>query len=71
MPKKKTRSKLVAAADKIFSEYIRRRYANKLGVTECFTCGKVDHWKKLQCVTFSITKTLQYSLGRNELSSSV
>lgn len=56
MPKKKTRSKLVKEADKVFSEYIRKRYANKLGVTECFTCGKVDHWKKLQCGHFQSRK---------------
>ena len=46
--KKPTRSKLVKLADKVFSEFIRQRNANELGITECFTCGKQDHWKKLQ-----------------------
>ena len=52
MPKKLTRSKLVKKADTIFSEYIRKRYANHNGVAECFTCGKTDHYKKLQCGHF-------------------
>jgi hypothetical protein len=56
-PKKKpTRSKLVKQSDKVFSEYIRRRYANGFGVAECFTCGKEDHWKKLQCGHFQSRK---------------
>ena len=44
MPKS-TRSKLVAKADKVFSEYIRTRNADERGYVPCFTCGKVDHWK--------------------------
>ena len=56
MKRKLTRSKLVKKADKVFSEYIRKRYATGLGVTECFTCGKVDHWKKLQCGHFQSRK---------------
>jgi hypothetical protein len=64
-PKKKpTRSKLVKQADKVFSEYIRRRYANGFGVAECFTCGKEDHWKKLQCGHFQSRK--HYSTRWNE-----
>jgi len=43
MPKKPSRKTLVDKADKVFSEYIRRRYADDNGVTECFTCGKNDH----------------------------
>lgn len=64
MPKKPTRSKLVKQADKIFSEYIRRRNANELGMAECFTCGKVDHWKNLQCGHFQSRK--HYSTRWNE-----
>jgi|TARA_R100000455_G_C6259374_1_gene114899 hypothetical protein len=52
MPKKTTRSKLVKKADAVFSEYIRRRFADRNGITECCTCGKKDHWKKLQCGHF-------------------
>lgn len=56
MAKKPTRSKLIKIADKVFSEYIRRRNANGLGMTECFTCGKIDHWKNLQCGHFQSRK---------------
>jgi len=45
------RSKIVKKLDNIFSIYIRRRYA-KDDIAECFTCGKLDHWKNLQCGHF-------------------
>lgn len=47
MAKKTPRKKLIEKLDKIFSIYIRRRNAVN-DVAECFTCGKKDHWKKLQ-----------------------
>lgn len=50
--KKPTKSALIKKADKVFSLYIRQRNADFNGVTECFTCGKKDHWKKLQCGHF-------------------
>jgi hypothetical protein len=62
--KKPSRSKLVKLADKVFSEFIRRRNANELGITECFTCGKIDHWKKLQCGHFQSRK--HYNTRWNE-----
>ena len=46
--KKPSRSKLVKKLDTIFSQYIRLREADNIGFVECFTCGKKDHWKKLQ-----------------------
>tara|TARA_R110000744_G_scaffold948_1_gene3508 strand:- start:9905 stop:10294 length:390 start_codon:yes stop_codon:yes gene_type:complete len=47
MAKKLTRSKLVKKLDTIFSQYIRLK--NSLDeISTCFTCGKKDHWKKLQ-----------------------
>ena len=46
--KKPSRSKLVKKLDNIFSQYIRLREADNSGFTTCFTCGKKDHWKKLQ-----------------------
>ena len=47
MAKKLTRSKLVKKLDTIFSQYIRQK--NSLNeIANCFTCGKKDHWKKLQ-----------------------
>ena len=48
MSKKLTRSKLVKKLDAIFSQYIRLKDADEFGETTCFTCGKKDHWKKLQ-----------------------
>jgi len=64
MPRKPSRKTLVNKADKVFSEYIRRRYADDNGVAECFTCGKKDHWKKLQCGHFQSRK--HYSTRWNE-----
>ena len=64
MPKKPSRKTLVDKADKVFSEYIRRRYADDNGVTECFTCGKKDHWKKLQYGHFQSRK--HYATRWNE-----
>lgn len=64
MPKKPSRKTLVDKADKVFSEYIRRRYADDNGITECFTCGKKDHWKKLQCGHFQSRK--HYATRWNE-----
>ena len=47
MAKKLTRSKLVKKLDAVFSQYIRQ--SNSVNeIATCFTCGKEDHWKKLQ-----------------------
>jgi len=48
----KSISKLKKELDKWFSLYIRLRNANFGGVTECFTCGKIDYYKNLQCGHF-------------------
>lgn len=53
--KKLTRSKLIKKLDKVFSLYIRQRYA-KNEIAKCFTCGKQDHYKKLQCGHFQSRK---------------
>jgi hypothetical protein len=45
------RSTLVKNLDTVFSQYIRLRYA-KDEIAECITCGKKDHYKKLQCGHF-------------------
>lgn len=45
-------SKLKKELDKWFSLYIRLRYATAEGIAQCFTCGKIDHYKKLQCGHF-------------------
>ncbi len=53
--KKLSRSKIVKKLDSVFSKYIRQRNAIN-GVAECFTCGKKDDWKKLQCGHFQSRK---------------
>ncbi len=48
MPSKKvSRSKLIKKLDSVFSQYIRLK-GSVNEIAECFTCGKKDHWKKLQ-----------------------
>lgn len=54
--KKQSRKNIVKKLDNAFSEFIRLRYADAHGVTKCFTCGKKDHWKKLQCGHFQSRK---------------
>jgi hypothetical protein len=49
---KKSISKLKKLLDKWFSLFIRLRDADDNGLCQCFTCGKVDHYKKLQCGHF-------------------
>ena len=61
---KTTRKSLIKKLDKVFSEYIRRRTADQKGYVECFTCGKIDHWKKMQCGHFQSRK--HYSTRWNE-----
>ena len=51
-----TRSKIVKKLDKVFSQYIRLRNADSMGIAECVTCGKRDHWKKQQCGHFQSRK---------------
>ena len=33
---------------KLCSEHIRRKYADKNGLVQCITCGKISHWKSMQ-----------------------
>ena len=47
MPKKIKRSTLVKNLDTVFSIYIRRKDAVN-DIAQCVTCGKKDHWSKLQ-----------------------
>jgi hypothetical protein len=41
-----------AKADKKFSEYIRRRDADKDGYIKCCTCPTKKHWKEMDCGHF-------------------
>jgi hypothetical protein len=52
MARKLSRKSLVEKLDKVFSLYIRQRYAVN-EIAECYTCGKKDHWKKLQAGHFA------------------
>jgi hypothetical protein len=52
---KTKRKKLIDKLDKLFSLYIRKREAIN-EIAECFTCGKQDHYKKLQCGHFQSRK---------------
>lgn len=49
--KKPTRKSLVIKLDTVFSQYIRRKNAVN-EISECITCSKKDHYKKLQCGHF-------------------
>ena len=53
----KTISKLKKELDKWFSLFIRIRESEN-GLAQCFTCGKVDHYKKLQCGHFQSRRHL-------------
>lgn len=53
--KKVSRKNLIKKLDQVFSLYIRLRYATN-EIAECYTCGKVDHYKKLQCGHFMSRK---------------
>lgn len=47
MAKKPTRTSLIKKLDTVFSIYIRRKDAVN-DIAQCVTCGKQDHWSKLQ-----------------------
>tara|TARA_R100001460_G_scaffold26850_2_gene54396 strand:- start:2793 stop:3206 length:414 start_codon:yes stop_codon:yes gene_type:complete len=61
--KKPSRSKLVKKLDTVFSQYIRLKNSVD-GYATCFTCGKKDHWKKLQNGHFQSRK--HYATRWNE-----
>ena len=56
----KSISKLKKELDKIFSIYIRLREATDNGLCQCFTCGKVAHYKQggMQCGHFQSRRFL-------------
>lgn len=43
-----TPAKLKKMLDSVFSQYIRRSYADQEGMVACYTCGKVKNWKEIQ-----------------------
>lgn len=38
--------------DAMFSQVVRLSHADEFGKVECYTCGTVMHWKKMQCGHF-------------------
>jgi hypothetical protein len=46
------RDSLINDLDFIVSRYIRIRESDSTGKCQCYTCGKVDHWTKLQAGHF-------------------
>jgi predicted DNA-binding protein YlxM (UPF0122 family) len=64
MPKKPSRKTLVKKLDKVFSQYIRRRFAVN-EIAKCVTCGKQAHWKDLQAGHFMSRK--HYSTRWDEI----
>jgi len=48
----KTISKLKKELDKFFSLYIRLRDANEFGMVQCFTSGRVYHYKSIHAGHF-------------------
>ena len=63
MQKKIKRSVLIKKLDTIFSQYIRRRYAIN-DISECFTCGVKNEYKKQQAGHFASRR--HYSTRWNE-----
>tara|TARA_R100000951_G_scaffold1117_4_gene2967 strand:- start:680 stop:1069 length:390 start_codon:yes stop_codon:yes gene_type:complete len=68
MAKKLSRTKLIKKLDTVFSQYIRQRDAVN-EIATCFTCGKQDHWKKLQNGHFQSRRF--YSTRWNEINCQV
>lgn len=48
MDKKANVKQLINDLDNVFSIFIRQRGMDENGYNSCYTCGKVDHWSKLQ-----------------------
>lgn len=51
----KSRKSIVTRLDKEFSLYIRQRQSVN-GTATCFTCGKRDHWRNMDCGHFMSRK---------------
>ena len=50
---------------RIFSEYIRRKYADHAGMVACVSCGEVRHWKQMHAGHY-IAKSLGTSIYFDE-----
>ena len=47
-----TRKKLIQRLDKVFSQWVRRKDADHRGYVECWTCGKVLPWSRVDAGHF-------------------
>ena len=47
-----TRKKLIQRLDKVFSQWIRQKDADHRGYVECWTCGKVLLWSRVDAGHF-------------------
>lgn len=47
---------------KLISEYVRRQGEDDEGLVFCFTCGKKDHWKNMDCGHYIHKNCLDYDL---------
>ena len=47
-PEKQTPKALKAKAWRMMSELVRRKYANRNGDCQCYTCGKTLPWRHIQ-----------------------
>ncbi len=45
---KPSQAKLKKKFDAIFSQFIRRKYADENGMVKCYTCTTIKHWKEIQ-----------------------
>jgi len=43
---------LIKDLDIAFSQYVRKKEADKYGVTKCFTCAQMSDWKIMDCGHF-------------------
>lgn len=58
MPKKTSRKTLINKLDRIFSEYIRKRDADKKGYVTCITSGKKYHYSEVDAGHFISRKEM-------------
>ena len=45
-------SPLIKKLDTIYSQFIRLRDADNNGMVRCCTCGRIKHWKEVDCGHF-------------------
>lgn len=46
------KKKLIKNLDAAYSQYVRKKSSNSKGECVCFTCGKKNDWKKMDCGHF-------------------